>query len=228
MKTAVVIGATGLVGRELVKRLADSSQYAQVLAICRQQQSWPSSQVRTLVFDFQNWQDLEVQIKNLCSMNETHCFCALGTTIRQAGSKEAFKKVDLVYPVLFAKLASRVGAEKLLVVSAMGALAESKVFYNQVKGQMEAEVSKVFNRQLAFCRPSLLLGNRQQFRFGEKIAEIIYWPFSPIIHLIFKKYQPIQANQVALAMQKIAESRIEKNIYDNLEMIQISEKNKTS
>ena len=222
MKTAVIIGSTGLVGKDLVKRLAESSQYAQVLAISRKSINWESSKVKCVLFDFNKWEELEAQIKNFCSFGEIHGFCALGTTIKEAGSQDQFKKVDLMYPMNFAKLLNKLNAEKLVVVSALGADLKSNIFYNRVKGQMESELTQIFSKQVAFVRPSLLLGHRDKVRLGERISEIIFYALKPLFQNFLKAYCPIKSDQVAKAMIKIAENKIQKNVFENEELLNLS------
>lgn len=219
MKTAVVIGATGLIGQLLSESLAADAEYAQVLAIIRKPTAWNSSKIKNIHFDFSNWEDLGQQIKNFSSSSEIHMFCCLGTTIKVAGSQQNFKKIDLDYVVDFAKTAHKISASKLVVVSALGADKNSTIFYNQIKGEMEAEVGRLFQGPLAFVRPSLLLGQRKDFRFGEKIAIIL----SPLFSVGFvgplKKFKPIHASQVAKAMTSIGRSRFQnQKIYENDEL----------
>lgn len=223
MKTAVVIGATGLIGQFLSESLAADSEYAQVLTIIRNPVSWKSPKIKNIHFDFLNWSDLSVQIRNFSSSSEIHFFCCLGTTIKVAGSEENFKKIDLDSVVEFTKIANVLSVSKLVVVSALGADPTSTIFYNQIKGQMELAVSELYKGTLAFVRPSLLLGHRREFRLGEKLAII----FSPLfsVGLIgpLKKFKPIHARQVALAMTNIGRLRFQGiKIYENDELFESS------
>lgn len=219
MKTAVVIGATGLIGQILSERLAEDSEYAQVLTIIRNPVSWKSSNIKNIHFDFSNWSDLAVQIRNFSSGSEIHFFCCLGTTIKVAGSEEKFKEIDFDYVVEFAKIAQQTSAAKLVIVSALGADMSSTIFYNQTKGQMEHDVSAVYKGALAFVRPSLLLGHRKEFRLGEKLAIILSPIFSIGLVGPLKKFKPIHARQVAIAMTSIGRNRFEgQKIYENDEL----------
>lgn len=129
-----------------------------------------------------------------------HVFCCLGTTIRTAGSKEAFTKVDLSYVIRSAEIAKRQGVESFSVVSAMGADSNSYFFYNRVKGKMEIELQKIGFSFLQIFRPSLLLGQRKEFRRGEKLGELFFELFSFAFVKGLKKYQPIHAKTVAQSM----------------------------
>lgn len=213
MKTAVIIGATGLVGKQLCEGLAAQKEYAQVLAVVRKPVVWQNAKIKNISFDFQNWSDLQVQVKNFAGMAPIDAFCGLGTTINKAGSEDAFRKIDHDYCVEFAKTCQAMGALQLGVVSALGSNAQSEVFYNRVKGEMEADVRKAFFSRLFFVRPSLLLGDREEFRLGEKIAVIV----APFLSLALvgplKKYKPIHAKQVAQAMITIAQTSSLNQLY---------------
>lgn len=222
MKTAVVIGATGLIGQFLSESLAEDSEYAQVLTIIRNPVTWKSSKIKNIHFDFLNWSDLFVQIRNFSSSSEIHFFCCLGTTIKVAGSEENFKKIDLDSVVEFSKIATELSAAKLIVVSALGADLKSTIFYNQIKGQMEHDVSSVYKGSLAFVRPSLLLGHRKEFRLGEKLAIILSPIFSVGLVGPLKKFKPIHARQVAIAMASLGRNRFEgQKVYENDELFSL-------
>jgi uncharacterized protein YbjT (DUF2867 family) len=120
-------------------------------------------------------------------------FCALGTTIRAAGSQEAFRRVDYEYPLAIAKLALLAGASHFLLVSALGANSRSLFFYNRVKGELEDAVRAVGYRSLTIARPSLLLGDRQERRFGEEVAKRLGW-------ILPSRWRPVHATQVAAAL----------------------------
>jgi uncharacterized protein YbjT (DUF2867 family) len=214
MKTAVVIGSTGLVGSELIKKLAQEGSHSQIIAICRESASknkpnFNNPKVRVLNFDFKNWTHLELQVSSFLGTSSANFFCCLGTTIGKAGSEENFKKVDFEYVVNFAKLAKTCRAEQLLVVSALGADKSSSVFYNRTKGEMEEAVKNEFSAKLYFFRPSLLLGDRNDFRFGERVAILLAPLYSPLLLGSLKKYQPVPAAKVARKMVLVAAKKIE-------------------
>ncbi|MBC7742653.1 MAG: oxidoreductase [Bdellovibrionaceae bacterium] len=222
MRTAVVIGATGLVGQLLVDKLAHARSWTNILAISRRPVTWSHPKIRGLVFDFKGWSELELQIRSFSGHQPTDFFCALGTTIGKAKSKAAFKKVDHDDVVLFAKMARNARAEKLLVVSAKGADAESKVFYNRIKGQMETDVQKEFAGFVRFARPSLLLGDRKEFRLAERIAILAAPLYSPLLTGKLAAYKPIRADCVAEALIAIANNKLSSSIIiENEELIKI-------
>ncbi|HSX70792.1 MAG TPA: oxidoreductase, partial [Pseudomonas sp.] len=124
-------------------------------------------------------------------------FCCLGTTIKQAGSQEAFRAVDHDLVLAFARRARELGARHFLVVSAMGANAQSSVFYNRVKGEVEEALKAMDWPQLTIARPSLLLGPRREFRLGERLA-------APLLRWIPGRYRGIEAAVLARAMWRLA------------------------
>ncbi|MGZ3691342.1 MAG: oxidoreductase, partial [Pseudobdellovibrio sp.] len=146
-----------------------------------------------------------------------------GSTIKKAGSQEAFKVVDHDYVVEFAKLAQACKAEQLLVVSSLGADKNSSVFFNRIKGETEFDVQSVFKSKLHFMRPSLLLGDRNEFRFGERMAILLAPVYSPLLLGPLETYKPVQASDVAQAMLNIATKKISASmLVNNLEIINIA------
>jgi len=222
MKTAIVIGATGLIGEKLCEALANCQEYTQVLAVVRSPRVWKNSKIKNILFDFSNWKHLENQLKGFISSDTSDGFCALGTTIAKAKTKEAFKEVDLHAVVHFAKTLNSLSSQKLFVVSAMGANKKSEVFYNQVKGEMEESVKSIFTGNSIFLRPSLLLGSRKEFRLAEKIAVMLAPLYSFIFIGPFLKWRPIRVDQIIHALVYLAS--VEKNlkpIYLNDDLINI-------
>jgi uncharacterized protein YbjT (DUF2867 family) len=192
-RSALVLGTTGLIGSYLVKKLLGSSTYSGVSAWVRRplQMQHPKLQVKTI--DFEKLEQGRVEAEDV--------YCCLGTTIKQAGSQEAFRRVDYDYPVALARTAARDGAKRLLVVSALGADAGSKIFYNRVKGEMEEAVRTAGVPMAYLFRPSLLSGPRAEPRMGERVGLAIGAALGPLLG----KYRPIHANLVAAAMLKVAE-----------------------
>jgi uncharacterized protein YbjT (DUF2867 family) len=142
-------------------------------------------------------------------------FCALGTTIRKAGSQEAFRKVDLELPLRAAQEAAKAGVEQFVVVSSVGADAASKNFYLRTKGELEAELARLPFRAVHILRPSLLIGKRPEFRLGERLAITI----APALDILtlgkLRKYHSIHAEAVGRAMVGAAKSgRDGVSIYD--------------
>jgi uncharacterized protein YbjT (DUF2867 family) len=131
-------------------------------------------------------------------------YCCLGTTMRQAGSKEAFYEVDFLYVVKLAAITAANFAAQFLVVSALGADAESRFYYNKVKGEMEAAVQQTPFRAIHIFRPSLLLGQRAAPRLGERIGGWLLTLARPLLRGRWQKYRPVAAATVARAMLQAA------------------------
>ncbi|MNR13515.1 hypothetical protein D3C85_1299240 [compost metagenome] len=135
-----------------------------------------------------------------------HVFCTLGTTIKKAGSKQQFRRVDRDYPLLLAEVASKAQADVFAIVTAMGADRTSSFFYNQVKGEVEEKLRGTRLRALYLLRPSLILGNRGEFRLGEKLGSIAARAIAPLMTGRLRKYRPIQASAIATGLIRSAKS----------------------
>jgi uncharacterized protein YbjT (DUF2867 family) len=231
MKTAVIIGSTGLIGKLLLEKLVLNMDYQQIIAVVRSKNSaqdrvYQHPKVRCLTFDFHNWAELSMQIEGFASNSAISFFCCLGTTMAIAKSEEAFRKVDHNYIVEFARMAQKCRAEILLVVSALGADRNSEIFYNRVKGETENDVQGLFTGKLHFLRPSLLLGDRKEFRFSERIAVALSPVLSPLLFGPLKQYKPIKASAVAQAMLNLAAKKANAStIVDNQEIERIASMN---
>ncbi len=197
-RKALIVGATGLIGGFCLQALLDDDHYSEVIALVRKPILKTHRKLKTVTTTFDN---LEPEISNI---QVEDVYCCLGTTIKTAGSQEAFEKVDHTLVVTIAELMKKQGAEQFLVISAMGADKDSRVFYNRVKGEMEAALQKLGYPCLRIIRPSLLLGPRLEFRLGEKIAVMLTPLLKPILLGALKKYRPIEAEKVAQFMVEIA------------------------
>lgn len=197
-KTALVLGATGMIGKELVKILNEQDQYEKILLVVR----------RPIAIQYEACEQHVINYDELHNHRElfqvTDVFCCLGTTIKKAKTKEAFRKVDFDYPIQAAKIAKEQGVEKFLIVSAMGADTKSSFFYSRVKGEVEESLRKLNFSSLSIFRPSLLLGNREEFRFWEKMAEKTSRLLNPIMVGPLRPYKAIEARTVAAAMAAVA------------------------
>jgi uncharacterized protein YbjT (DUF2867 family) len=210
-KTALLIGATGLVGSEVLTRLLHSPFYSSVIVLTRRPLEIRNTKLTEVSFDFDR--------PDATSIVADDIFCCLGTTIKKAGSRDAFRKVDLDYPVKIGKLAKLNGASQYLIVTAMGADADSGIFYNRVKGEVEQELRDIAYETLHILRPSLLLGDRKETRRGEKIGEVLTAVFKPLMIGPLKKYRAIEASKVANALLSLAR-RGEKGVFvhDSVEL----------
>ncbi len=173
----------------MLAKLLASPAYETVKVLVREPLKTADLKLQTILFDFDN--------PDASTVVADDVFCCLGTTIKRAGSKVAFRKVDYDYPILIAQLAKLNGAQRFSIVTAMGADAHSSIFYNQVKGEVEQRLAEIDFESLLVFRPSLLLGNRPERRLGEQIGGVFFRLFAPIIP---QKYRAIEAEKVAEAM----------------------------
>jgi uncharacterized protein YbjT (DUF2867 family) len=191
-RVVLVGGATGLVGRELLRLLSAEAGIAEVRALVRRPLiTRGDSKVRECRVDFDR---LDAHPEYF---RADAAFCALGTTIKAAGSQDAFRRVDFEYPLAIAKAARAAGASHFLLVSALGASARSKVFYGRVKGELEDAVMGLGFPAVTIARPSLLLGDREEHRPGEELGKKIGWLFP-------ERWRPVEAASVAAALVRAA------------------------
>jgi len=198
--TAVLVGATGLVGNYLMNVLAEDAFYDRVLVLTRRPVDPPElvSKVDNVFTDFERLESLELH-------GVTHVFSCLGTTIRKAGSQEGFRKVDFEYVVALAKSARRAGARHMSLISSVGADAGSANFYLRVKGETEAALTGLGFDELHIFRPSVLLGHRKEERPGERIGAAIARGLEWLMLGPLKKYRPMPAPMLASAMAAAGE-----------------------
>ena len=193
-KVALVAGASGLVGGHLVQALLRAPEYSRVFALSRRPLAVEHAKVANRIVNFA---DLE---KSLAGLKADDAFCALGTTLKAAGSEAEFRKVDYDCVLMFARAAARAGAQRLVVVSSVGASRTSKNFYLRVKGEVEEALGALKFPATDILQPGLLLGFRAQIRPLELAAQI----GMPIANLFLwgdaKKYRGISAEAVGRAM----------------------------
>lgn len=191
-RTALVAGATGLVGQAILALLLADKRYTTVHVVGRRA---PDVQHPKLEVH------ISTSLTNWACPAVNDVFIALGTTIKVAGSKAAFKAIDFEAVVAIARAAKAAGASRLAVVSAMGANTQSGVFYNQVKGEMQAAVSALGFETLVIAQPSLLAGDRDALKQPERVAEkLSLVAFKLLRPLIPANYRSINASLVAQAM----------------------------
>jgi uncharacterized protein YbjT (DUF2867 family) len=192
MKKAILIGATGLIGRALIRQLTADTDYSEVLLIARKK-------IENLPAKFQliqlNFDEIE---KCKSEITGDVLFSTLGTTLKTAGSKEAQYKIDFDYQFNVAKIASDNGVKNLVLLSSAGASSKSSIFYSRMKGELDEAVQKLKFDHVSIIRPSMLVGKREEFRLSEKI----FTPLAYIVNIIpfARKYRPIKDSIVAQAM----------------------------
>lgn len=198
-KTALIAGATGLVGGELLKILLDSDEYSMVTVIVRRTLGISNPKLIERVIDF----DTLKQYPEIFAVDDV--FCCLGTTIKKAKSRPAFEWVDYIYPVELAEASKAAGAKKFVLISSIGADPDSRIFYTRVKGRLEKRLAQIGFEELSIFQPSLLLGRRTEIRRGEKAAALLAKGMRFLFKGPLKKFTPVEARFVALAMFQAAQ-----------------------
>ncbi len=197
-KTALLLGGSGLVGGYCLEELLGEPTYARVVATGRRMLPRQHPKLEQTLIDFER---LEEQ-RDLFQVDDV--FCCLGTTIKKAGSREAFRRVDYTYPLMAARAALEEGAGQYLIVTAMGADPRSRIFYNRIKGETERDLCALPYEAIHIFRPSILLGERGEFRAAEEAGKVLMHALSPLMLGHTGKYRPIHAQDVARAMVKQA------------------------
>lgn len=193
-RKAIVIGATGLIGKQLVELLLNSNDFDLVSIYVRRALNIKHEKLEEIVFDFENLDSIHN------SLNGTDLFICLGTTIKVAGSKNQFYKVDHDLPLNFAKLAKEKGIENVYLVSSMRSNSKSSNFYLQTKGKLEEDLAALNFKKFIVFRPSMLLGNRTENRTGEKIGQLIMTKLDFLLSGPLKNYKAIDSKKVAASM----------------------------
>ena len=210
-KKAIVLGATGLVGQNLVKQLQQADDFSAITVVVRKKSETFNTynKVTQLVLeDFLLLNDEDVS-------SHTHAFSCLGSTIKQAGSKRAFYAIDYEINAHFADLIQDKNIH-LLLISAMGANSNSPIFYNQVKGELEDYLKTLSIYKLSIFQPSLLIGKRSDERFFEDVAQTLFKLVEKTWTKPFK-YKPVTAEQLAHSMLVAAQTQTAAfKLYDNL------------
>ena len=195
-KTALVLGSSGLVGSELLTLCLESDYYKKVITPLRTPLPIHDDKRKEIIIDFEmpTWEDL---------FPVDHVYCCLGTTIKKAGSKSNFMKVDHDYPLAFAGAAKKWNTSVFSVITAAGVSADSKIFYNRVKGELESNLKSISLNSTLIFQPSLLLGNRSEFRYREKILSGIAKATSWLTPSSYR----------AIHCKKVAKSMIDQTLY---------------
>lgn len=201
-KIALITGVTGLVGRELLDIILADNYYKSVIVVTRRPLNFKDNRITEIVTDFDHLDMIAGQL-------DAHDhYCCLGTTIKKAGSKENFRKVDYDYPIKHAQIAAKGSHfERFLIVTALGSNASSPLFYNKIKGQVEETLKDMHLPSLQIFQPSLLLGSRDEFRLGEEVAKF----FTTILSFFIvraNKFWSIHGRDVARAMYHVAKDEM--------------------
>ena len=194
MKTALIAGASGLVGRSLLDQLLATDEYERVVSVGRRRVPIEHPKLRQEEMDFAALEGAGVDLA--CD----DAYCCLGTTLRQAGTQAKFRAVDHGAVLALAWAVRRRGAQRFFVVTAMGADPHSRVFRNRVKGETEQALQVLDFQTLAIFRPSLLLGTRPRTRPRERVINGLMWFADPLLLGPLRKYRALRADVVARAM----------------------------
>jgi uncharacterized protein YbjT (DUF2867 family) len=198
---ATLIGSTGLIGSFLVRKLLADSAITKVISISRKSLEISNPKLaEVLISDLAELPAIESKIRG-----ELY-FCCLGTTIKAAGGKENFEKVDHAAVVAFTKIAKAHDAKSFTLISAMGANARSMFFYNQIKGRTENDVRALELRSLIIFRPALLVGPRREFRLGERILTKTLVPLSRLLPTRIQKSLVTKAETLATRMLAVGKA----------------------
>lgn len=201
MRIALIAGGSGLVGGHLLRQLLGNEEFSRVIALVRRPLPLTHSKLEQVIVDFSTLEKVPVDLR--CDV----AFCCLGTTIGEAGSQEKFQAIDQGAVLAFAWAAKRNGAQYFSTISSLGADAQSRFFYNRVKGETEEALTVLGFPTLRIFRPSLLLGSRPRPRWGERIAAVILRLAEPLLVGRLKKYRAIEAAIVARAMERCSLGR---------------------
>lgn len=214
-KTAIILGATGLTGSILLEKLLNDDRYKTIKLFSRKEIDGLPLKVKQFIGDIL---ELEKFKKDFIA---DVVFCCIGTTAKKTPDKIHYKKIDFGIPVTAAKLSKANGIPKFIVVSALGANAKSSIFYNKTKGEMEHAVLSEKIERTYILRPSIIGGNRQESRIGEKIGLVVFKLLNPLFFGKLKKYRITKAEDIAQAMIKLANSNSEKTIVTSHQIAKI-------
>jgi len=214
--TATLVGATGLIGSYLLEELLNDPYFDTVRILIRRPLDITHSKLEKKIVDFNDSDSLLVALSN----NDV-LFCAIGSTMKKVkGDKEAYRKIDFDIPFNLARFCKMVGCEKFILVSSAGANSKSRNFYQRLKGETDEAVKSVGLKTVHIMRPSLLLGERKEFRFGENIGKAVMTSLS---FLIPEKYKAIQGKDVAKVMLALAKKNDEGVfVHENTEIRNLS------
>lgn len=217
-KRALLFGATGLIGTYVQQLLLNDPAFIEVRSFVRRSTGVQHPKLKEIITDYNNLESVAPDISG-----GDVAFCCVGTTIKKAGSQAAFEKVDLDIPLNSAAIAKSNGVAHYLVISSLGADASSGNFYLRTKGKMEEELRALGFQNLSILRPSLLTGDRKEFRLGELIGKYAMMLLNPILIGSWRKYRSISAKDVAKAMVRIAKEKSGTEVYESDRLQLLSE-----
>mgnify|MGYP006058220623 FL=1 len=216
MKTAIVFGSTGLIGGHLVNQLIQDNYYTKIKIFVRSQTSINNEKVEVINIDFNNLGNHKTEITG------DDCFFCIGTTKQNSPDKNDYQKVELDIPKEIAQIAKANSVKSFIFISSIYANPNSSGNYVKFKGLVEEELKRLNFSKLGILRPSFLMGKRKENRVGEKIGIFTFSALSPLLFGPFKKMRPINSENVAKAMIKIANSNLEKTVFESNEIVELT------
>lgn len=215
-KTAILLGATGLTGSILLEKLIVDKEYSKIKLFSRNSVVQKSEKIEEFIVDLLA---LEDESEDFIA---DEVFCCIGTTAAKTKDKKLYKAIDYGIPVTAAKIAKQNKIPTFVVMSSMGADTKSSVFYNKTKGEMERDVLQQNIQNTYILRPSIIGGNRDEFRLGESIGKAIMRVLNPLFFGRLKKYKMIHPEKIATCMQVLAKTKPNINIFSSDEIEKIS------
>ena len=216
MKTALLFGSSGLIGGHLLNKLIKNNEYNKIKIFVRTEPEINDSKIEIIKTDFNNLKNHEEDIKG------DDCFFCIGTTKKNSPDKNEYKRIERDIPVEIAKIAKTNLVNSFLYVSSGFANPKNSGAYLRYKGEVENELKKLNFSKLGIMRPSFLMGNRKEKRFGEKIGIFLFKLLSPLFLGPLKKMKPIQAENVAKSMIKVSNGDFQKTIFESNEIVEFA------
>ena len=215
MKTALIFGSSGLIGKNILDLILGSNKYEKIKLFVRINPDLNDSRIEIIKSDFINFDEIKNKIVG------DDCFFCIGTIRSSTPNEEEYTRIEYDIPVTIAKIAKSNSVNNFTYVSSIGASIKASSLYLKNKGLVEQELNEMNFTKLSIIRPSILLGKRKYFRLGETIGQYGMLTFSPLMHGRIKKYRPIKAIDVAKSIIKITENNYNKVIFesDELELI---------
>ena len=216
MKTAIVFGSTGLIGGHLVNQLIQDNYYTKIKIFVRSKTSINNEKVEVINIDFNNLGNHKTKITG------DDCFFCIGTTKQNSPNRDEYQKVELDIPKEIGQIAKANSVKSFIFISSIYANPNSSGNYVKFKGLVEEELKRLNFSKLGILRPSFLMGKRKENRVGEKLGIFAFSALSPLLFGPFKKMRPISSENVAKAMIKIANSNLEKTVFESNEIVELT------
>ena len=215
MKTALLFGSSGLIGGNLVNSLIQNNNYNKIKIFIRSEPSIKDSKIEIIKTDFNNLK------KHIEDIKGDDCFFCIGTTKQNSPDKNEYKRIERDLPVEIAEIAKANSINSFIYVSSGFADPKNSGAYLRYKGEVEEKLKKLNFTKLGIMRPSFLMGNRKEKRFGEKVGIFLFKLFSPLFLGPLKKMKPIQAKKVAQAMINVSNADFQKEVFESNEIIEV-------